>query len=388
MGSEVLLGESERTMGLLHMHDNGDQARDTETRGIVLCAHNEHALKLAWTQICALRQLYGMDSVNITVYHADELDGSNRTIQAAMHRLEGMPNVRIDNLKEWYESLNETDAETHHDGMERFKGFFCKVGALLAAPYDIVALIDLEVILMADPFMLVDTDMFRSRGSYLFRDRRISAEARFQSNSAYQQRVRDLWGHFHPENPDDLPDSLILSPPFTGWSYDHGESAVVVIDKWRHWKAMRILMTMVISDLFPVVTEGMYGDKEIYWQALALAGEDPGMNAFACSEVGILNDDGDTCPYYWTVAQWIFERESRPTIFYVNGDGLEAMIRGEDDTLLRGWVSDPLYYFSSQTRLDYISYNCNKGANPLPSYVRETFHAYRLIFGSYDTIEM
>lgn len=362
------------------------RSQNNQTRGVVLCAHNHHTLRLAWTQIRALQYMYGMNNETFTVYHADELNLSDNTIRAAVQRLESLPNVRIESLRGWYMARYREEGD--ESGIKRFQGFFCKVGALLAAPYEIVALIDTEVVLSKNPFELINTDTFRERGSYLFRDRRLSAEYWGQSSGAYRERLTKLWQSFHPDRPDNISSALLSSPPFTGWSYDHGESAVVLFDKSRHEPATGILAGMVGSDLFATTSAGLLGDKETYWQALALADVEPGMNAFACSEVGILNEHGETCTHSYTVAQWMFESHDCPHIFYVNGDGVEHFIAGEDDTLLRAWVSDPLFYFSSRTRIDYLGFRCNTGANPLPSYVREAMHAYRLFYEQYDSVDV
>lgn len=292
------------------------------------------------------------------------------------------PTFVIQSLQEWYAATFKNDVKG--GGIGRFQSFFCKVGALLAAPYDVVALIDTEVVLLDNPFVLMDTETFRRRGSYLFRDRRLSAEYWGQSGSDYRGRLSRLWETFHPDSPHNLSRALLDSPPFTGWSYDHGESAVVVIDKTRHPEAMRVLTGMIGPDTFAITSAGLLGDKEAYWQALALANEEPGMNAFACSEVGIMNEHGETCTHSYTMAQWIFEKRSSPRIFYLNGDGLEPFIAGQDDTLLRAWISDPLHYFSPHTRIDYRGFRCNKGANALPAYVREALYAYRLFYEEYD----
>lgn len=366
--------------------------RTPSSRGTVLCAHTAERLRRAWTQIAALRQLYGMANESFTIFHAEELDVSSAEVLGAIKRLEALPHVRVESLAQWYSiAYPSNDTTAAKGGLKRFQGFFCKAGALLAAPYDVVALVDLDVVLMDNPFALTDTPTFRDTGSYLFRDRRISAgnAYRQQSAEAYRDRLEGLWrwSFHHPPGRSNgtvplLPPALTRSPPFTGWSYDYGESAVVVLDKRRHVKALDILQQMMGVELFETVTTGIHGDKEVYWQALALAGEAPGMNALACADVGRRNDNGDACCYHWTNAQWTWHHgdKSGPRIFYVNGDGVEKLVAAQDDTLLHAWVSDPLDYFSNRTRIDYLDTCCNRGAQPLPPYVVATFHAYRIAY--------
>jgi hypothetical protein len=53
------------------------------------------------------------------------------------------------------------------------QGFYCKPAALLATEHDLVALVDLDAVLMDNPFALTRTAIFRYTGSYLFSDRRL-----------------------------------------------------------------------------------------------------------------------------------------------------------------------------------------------------------------------
>lgn len=353
------------------------------SKAVVMCAHNAPALRMAWTQIRCLQQVYEMENETFIVYHADELDPSDVVIDQFLKRLRSLPNVRVDNLMAWYK-MSYGDPKPR-EGIKRFQGFFCKVGALLAAPYDVVALIDTDIIFMDNPFSLISTSIFLEKGSYLFRDRRFSGNDYLrESVEAYRKRLRKLWRVFHPDCPRHLSRALANSPPFTGWSYDLGESAFVLMNKQRHQNTTSILQHMVSSELFETSTKFVWGDKEVYWQALVLADEVPGINPYANADVGLTNDQHETCCYQYANAQWVWFGTGRPRIMYINGNGVENLVSGQDDTLLRSWVSDPLDYFSPNTRIDYMGDCCNRGANPMPSYALEMMHAYRLTYESFD----
>lgn len=354
---------------------------DHHTRGVVLCAHNAVTLRLVWTQIHALRHLHGLANESFTVYHADELNYDDHDTQEAVRRLESLPNVSIENLKDWYHA--SYSSEQDDKGIERFKGFFCKVGALLSAPHDIVAVVDLDVVFMDNPFALIETSVFHHTGSYLFRDRRTLMEGEGALED-YRKRLNELWRFLHPDRPSDVSKELASSPPFIGWSYHCGEGSLVLMNKKRHFESMGSLQRMVDPELFGITTTGIFGDKEAYWQALALTEKEPGMNPFACADVGHMNEHGNVCNYRQAMAQWVATSRGRPKIFYVNGDAVETLVAGDDDTLLRSWISDPLHAFSSRVPSDNAFTGCNRGANPLPPYVIETFHAYRLIYEQYE----
>ena len=132
---------------------------------------------------------------------------------------------------------------------------------------------------MSDPFRLMDTDIFRTRGHFLFRDVRTWVS---EKTSHYTQQLRELLAHFHPDCPGNISKPRLESPPFTGWSYSHGESALVLFDKARSHDALAILEEMVGPRLIDTTKRHVWGDKESYWQAVALAGHEPGMHTY-CS---------------------------------------------------------------------------------------------------------
>lgn len=343
--------------------------------GVVMCAHDASTLELARTQIVALRKLFGMENVSFGIFHADEIDGaSNRTLMRQVELLEITLNVKVESLSHWYDARfgNSTN------GLPAFRGFFCKVGALLAAPFDVVAVVDLDVVLMSDPFRLMDTDIFRMRGHYLFRDVRTSVS---EGTSHYTQQLRELWAHFHPDRPAIISKPLLNSPPFTGWSHDHGESALVLFDKARSHDALAILEEMVSPQLIDTTKRHVWGDKESYWQAVALAGHEPGMNPYSWAAIGNANEKRETCSYHGVLAQWVWLPGAFPRVFYINGHGVEELLAENDGTLYHSTLSGPLDYFSPRTNVHTY---CSPGAVPLPTYVLDAIHAYKLSYHRSD----
>jgi hypothetical protein len=299
-----------------------------KSRGIAMCAHDAYTLRLAWTQIMALKTLYKMNNESFVVFHADELADADLDVANAMASLRALPNVKVINLLTWHQATYENDSH----GLMAFKGYFCKVGALLAAPYDIVGVIDLDVVLMANPFLLLGTDIFQSHGHYLFRDRRTTPS---QRTNEYIAELKRMWAQFHPERLDNVSSALAQSPPFSGWSHDYGESAAVFMDKSQNADALAILEQMAGHSSLTALGPYVHGDKESYWQALAMADREVGMNPSSWAAAGSRNTNGEACCHQDTLAQWLWLRGHQPQIFYLNGDGIEKLISGEKDTLFR-----------------------------------------------------
>jgi hypothetical protein len=145
----------------------------------------------------ALRTVYDMKNDSFVVFHADELGEANAdAVAKAVAALTALPNVKVENLLKWYQTTYGDRSEEGH--FTAFKGYVCKIGALLAAPYDIVALIDLDVVLMGSPFLLLNSDIFQNHGHYLFRDQRSSPSSRTRK---YIKELKRLWARFHPDHP-------------------------------------------------------------------------------------------------------------------------------------------------------------------------------------------
>lgn len=324
----------------------------------------------------ALRSLYAMHGEPFTIFHAGELDLEDTGVTSAVASLKALPHVEIENLSVWHRATYGNDT----DGLAGFKGYFCKVGALLAAPYDIVTLIDLDAALMENPFsLLMDTDVFRDHGHYLFRDRRSTSS----ETSRVVKHLERFWRKYHPSRERELAPELLNSPPFTGWSHDYGESAVVLIDKCRNVPALTILEHMVGPGNLAATKQHVHGDKEAYWQAVALAGQRIGMNPYSWAAVGTRNAKGEACCHI-NIAQWVW-LSGRPQIFYLNGDGVDDLISGDADTLLNSYISRPVGYFHSRNPLQ--SSFCSLGAMPLPAYALGTLNTYRLLHDDFDSLD-
>jgi hypothetical protein len=298
------------------------------------------------------------------IYHADELQ-ETITIKLLRKQLNAIPGVQIQSLQAWYQGTYASEFGTA--SLQNFQGFFCKPAALLAAPFHNVMILDLDVIIMDNPFVLMDTPDYSRQGAYLFADRRTERPAK--TIRRYRRQLRKKQSTF-----------LEKLPPMTGWSYDYGESAVVLFNKTQNRAAMSFLERMLAPDLFDGTTKYINGDKELYWQALVFAGVNVSMNPLIPSEVGFpkRDDEGiETCAYKYTFAQWLWQPYATPRIFYINGDGIEEMLIGWDHTIMNWTLSDPIEYDSSITQ--YNTY-CGYGANPLPQTLVNTIWAYKIIY--------
>ena len=316
-----------------------------------------------------------MENESFVIYHADELKDTI-TITRMRIQLENIPGVRLESLKAWYQRVYAP--EFGPSAFENFRGFMCKTAALLAAPFNEVLLMDLDVIMMENPFVLLSTPEYARQGAYLFADRRNKESSKM--TKAYANHLRQLWRRVNPDTYQTNVPFLNKLPPMTGLTSHYGESAVVLFNKGLNSNALSILEKLLSPDIFEDTTKYIYGDKELYWRVLVFAGVNVSMNPFLVSEVGTptKTDEGFvTCSHKYVFAQWIWRSYSTPRVLYINGDGVEDMLMSQDHVLPTCTISDPMEYHS--TFVEHKLY-CGKGANPLPTTVINTFWAYKIMY--------
>jgi hypothetical protein len=312
------------------------------SRAVVMCAYDGHTLRLAWTQIMALRELYGMGNETFLIYHADEL---TRKHDRAVRRLEALPHVHVRNLRPWHHRvLGDKD-------FARFQGFLCKPAALLASEQDVIVLLDLDAVLLENPFALLRTPIYEETGSYLFTDRRW-ADMRFMEDGwaktieDWAAMVEAMWALRRAGEP--LPEVLRQSPLLTGYSKETGESAVVLYDKARSPEAVEVLLWLLDPAVVASFESLIYGDKELFWLSFALAGRPYGANPYRWAAVGFKHK-GRLCELSYILAQYVrLPGDAQPRPFYLNGDGVENAVMEADLTDLKGArIARPRSYYQN-----------------------------------------
>jgi hypothetical protein len=322
----------------------GPHGGASSSRAIVMCAFNTHSARMAWMQIKVLQEIYGMTNETFLIYHADEFKPAH---DRALRNLKSLPRVKVRSLKPWHSRTFPGQ------DVKRLAGFYCKPAALLAAEEELVVLLDLDAVVLENPFSLIHTTPFQYTGSYFFTDRRFldmgfhSKEDAGRLNEDWVAVLRDLWHILQPDKPQ-LSRYLLDSPAFRGFSKEYGESAMVVYDKGRNPEAARMLQRMLEPRIMDHLNEWMYGDKELYWLSFAMAGRPPGMNPWAWTSVGIPWEGDRICEVGFTLGQWaelLGDRE--PRVIYLNGDGVEDAITKEGfmKVMKKTFISRPKPYY-------------------------------------------
>ena len=274
---------------------------------------------------------------------------------------------------------------------------------------ELVAVLDLEVILFQDPFSLAETPIFHQTGAYLFSDRRLSRGKEVASFREYQQILTRIYHGYrratssqplsHSEQQTmggGVPAALADSSIFQGWSWDYGESALLLFDVQRHASTgfLDALQYLLRVDS-PTFRHFAYGDKELYWLALALSGAPLQMNPWIPTAVGALEKVQVTlhtdhkgrervCSWYNALAQ------ATPThgLFYLNGEGPElSTVEGDRFLFDQGHLSaaKPVDLRERNEGLPKERNMCTAGGGvPLPGFVKAQLQAYHSLYMAFN----
>lgn len=258
----------------------------SSNRGVMMCSADfmvPDLLKSIWQ----LRYLW-RSSMGITVAHCNEISKDN---QASVHLL--------DNTVQFIDicSIDHLKAVAH-----RFKGFFCKVAALLVSPYPETMMIDLDVVFFQQPELLFQAPAYTSTGALYFRSRNYprdhvnntwfpEALSLFRSRNiivddpilaaqrSNKTGINFFWRYIYT---DHMNKKLPFSSPKLSFPVfnDIQDSSIIVFDKSSHQKTL-----IVLRELLPTFNIG-YGDKEIFWIATTIADDTYSFEPFLTGQYG------------------------------------------------------------------------------------------------------
>lgn len=255
-------------------------------RGVMMCSADfmvPDLLKSIWQ----LRYLW-RSSMGISVAHCNEISKEN---QDAIHLLDNTVTLidvcSIPHLKEV---------------AFRFKGFFCKVAALLVSPYPETMMVDLDVVFFKHPELLFQAPAYNATGALYFRSRnypRASANLTWIPDLLTLLRSRNVsvddpvvasqrsdktginffWRFIHTDLVNKQSPHASPTLQFPAFN-DIQDSSIIVFDKRSHPKTL-----IVLRELLPTFDIG-YGDKEIFWIATTIADEPYSFEPFLTGQYG------------------------------------------------------------------------------------------------------
>lgn len=175
----------------------------------------------------------------------------------------------------------------HHAMRHRLRSWYCKAATLILAPFDEVMVVDLDTIWFKKPDIMFDAPSYLQTGALFMRDRIT------HDNKAFQDEIEQF---IYRHN-----SSITMTSEYATEQLDKNgvsffwrntadrneprlnnfeDSSVVIINKNVHPKLLQ-----TIAKLIPTFSLG-WGDKEMYWIAATIAGEDWSFEPFLSTLYG------------------------------------------------------------------------------------------------------
>lgn len=229
-------------------------------KGIVMTLGNDH-VKDASRFFRILRHLGNRYPIQI-VYHSN-LDEKSRLdlIRAARTDFRGYAPLDI-----WFVDASRAIEPQY---IPKFEGFANKIMATMFNSFEEVLFCDADSVLLESPEYFFKLKKYIDKGTMFYKDR-----------AAGQYRGNDDIVLFKKLLPS-VEDSVVFNIPqttnftlnnefFGGFSH-YMESGVVVLNRRKHF--MQPIVMAILNFYKPIVSR-IYGDKELFWLALALGGDE------------------------------------------------------------------------------------------------------------------
>ncbi|CAI5757932.1 unnamed protein product [Candida verbasci] len=166
-----------------------------------------------------------------------------------------------------------------------FPGYSNKVLALLFSSFEEIILLDADTIPLVPPSEFFESNEYQKSGTYFFQDRSLRdnndfMETNFFSNlfPTNEKSIETLF------NIPQVTSKTMNNKYMTGWRHFQ-EAGVVVFNKKQHF--LGLLMMFPLSLWAEPVHSSIWGDKEMYWLGLSMAGdENYEFNSNAAASIG------------------------------------------------------------------------------------------------------
>ncbi|KAI3402996.2 hypothetical protein KGF56_004249 [Candida oxycetoniae] len=251
-------------------------------RGIVLTigdSHVEDTVKL----IHLLRALNNKLPIQIVYYQDISKETKTKIVTAARESIGAFPKS-FEKVKEYFPDdylsndgglpkqevwFVNTYNVIHEDFKDRFKGYANKFLATFFNSFDEFMLIDADTVMMQNPDHFFNLPGYKENGAFFYKDR-----------TTFETRPKSDIVFFKKLGPS-IVDSVMFDIPimtkhtvendFMRGLYHYQESGLVMLNRKIHFNAILLMFQLNFNE---PVNGRIHGDKEIFWLALAINGNE------------------------------------------------------------------------------------------------------------------
>lgn len=211
------------------------------------------------------------------IYHSGLSDLSKeRLVLVAREDFHGLPPQDI-----WFVNIRRSIKSSF---LNKFEGFANKILAMVFNSFEEILFLDADAALLKDPEYFFSLKKYVETGAYFYRDR-AALDSRGKADIKFFQKMLPSIEDSMVFNIEQTTNYTLQNGFFNGMSH-FMESGVVVLNRKKHF--IQPFMMSVISFYHPV-NGRIYGDKEMFWLAVAISGRnDYHFNENAAAAVGEL----------------------------------------------------------------------------------------------------
>lgn len=153
--------------------------------------------------------------------------------------------------------------------INKFNGFANKIMATLFNSFEEMIFLDADTVLLQSPDYLLKLQKYIDSGTMFYKDRS-TFNFRERENSVLFHKLMPSLADGFVFNINQIKNKTLNNEFFLGFE-NYMESGLVVINKKKHF--IQPFMMSVLNFYHPI-TARLYGDKELFWLSLVLAGDE------------------------------------------------------------------------------------------------------------------
>ena len=182
----------------------------------------------------------------------------------------------------WFVNIQNSIQNTNR---RSFPGYVNKVFALLLSSFEEVLMLDVDTVPLVNPNEFFNSQQYQKSGTFFFRDRSLK-----DFNNYIEV---NYFAKLFPFRNDSIETIFGINPitdftlknTYIGGYRHFQEAGVVAFNKERHFRGLLMLPPLIYWK--EPVQSSIWGDKEIYWLCLSLAGdEDYQFNNYTAASIG------------------------------------------------------------------------------------------------------
>lgn len=237
-----------------------DYKKRLNGRGIVMTIHDAHVAD-ASRLIRLLRYLRNSYPIQV-VYHSGVSDESiQNLIRAARKDFRGLPPQDI-----WFV---DTRPAIDEKGLDKFSGYTNKIMAAFFNSFAEMLLLDADTVPLQSPEFFFNLKKYVQTGTMFYKDRTLP-EYRSDADLMFFKKLLPSVEDSMVFNIAQASDVTLNNHFFNGFNHMM-ESGLVLVNRKMHFAQPLFMATM---DFYTMVSWRIHGDKELFWLALSLSGDE------------------------------------------------------------------------------------------------------------------